>query len=180
MRFFNTSPADQQRIAVVVPIVALAVSMFAVYPKWQDYQALGPRVEQQRKKLSELRAAALPPDIPGIAALPALPSEPPEFMGEINDIATAANCHVTGFDLKPPAGAVDTGPMQAVKAQVMLVGRYSDLRTFITLVSHAIRVFAVSDLSIAPVVRAKDDHLPADALQATIEIERYVAPAETK
>src|SRR5580700_349263 len=126
MRFFNTRPSDQQRIAVLVPIIALAVSIFVVYPKWQEYQALLPKVEQQRKELSALRAAAPLPSTPGIAAKPALPSEPPEFMGDVNYIAAAANCRVNGFDLKPSAVTADAGPIQSVKAQIMLVARYPD------------------------------------------------------
>src|SRR5580658_10040726 len=126
MRFFNTRPSDQQRIAVLVPIVALALSIFVVYPKWQDYQALLPKVDQQRKDLLALRAAALPPDAPGIPALPSVPSEPPEFLGDASYIAAAANCRVTGFDLKPPTGAVDAGPVQAVKADIIVDARYAD------------------------------------------------------
>jgi hypothetical protein len=180
MRFFNTSPADQQRIAILVPIVALALSIFAVYPKWQDYQAMLPKVEQQRQALSALRAAAPLPDIPGIASEPALPSEPPEFLGQINEIAAAAHCRVAGFDLTPSTGAVNTVPVQAVRAQITLVARYADVRKFVAQVVHAPRVFAVSDLTVAPVVRTKSDKYAADALQASVEIERYVTTPEVK
>jgi hypothetical protein len=180
MRFFNTRPSDQQRIAVLVPIVALALSIFVVYPKWNDYQALLPKVEQQRKELSALRAAALPPNAPGIGTMPALPSEPPEFMGEVNDLAAAANCRVTGFDLKPSTVAVNAAPMQAVRADITLVARYADVRRFVARVARTPRVFAVSNLTVAPAVRTKDDHLAADALQATVEIERFVSTPEVK
>jgi Tfp pilus assembly protein PilO len=180
MRFFNTRPSDQQRIAILVPIIALALSLFVVYPKWQEYRELIPKLEQQRKDLAALRAAPLPSQLPGIAAVAALPSEPPEFMGQVNYLAAAANCKVTGFDLKPPTGTVDAGPVQAIKSQIMLVARYADIRAFVSQVARSPRLLALSDLNVAPVIRAKNDGFPADALQATVEIERYVMPPEKK
>ncbi len=174
MRFFNTRPSDQQRIAILVPIIALGLSLFVVYPKWNEYKVLIPQVEKQQQDLNSLKNAGLPADVPANTALPALPSEPPEFMGEVNQIAAAAHCAVNGFDLKPATATVEVGPIQAVNAQIIVIARYADIRRFVTLLSGAPRMLVITNLAVAPATRVKDDGLASDTLQATVDIERYV------
>jgi hypothetical protein len=40
MALATISPAAQQRLAVAVPLIALAISLFVVYPAWGRYQDL--------------------------------------------------------------------------------------------------------------------------------------------
>src|SRR5689334_13812928 len=60
MRFFALPPEIQARVAVVIPLVALCLSLFVVYPAWGRYNGLRAQIAQQERELSDLRTAPLP------------------------------------------------------------------------------------------------------------------------
>ena len=150
------------------------IDLYSIILSGKATRNLIPKVEQQQVELNTLRSVTAPADSPVTAAVPALPSEPPEFMGQVNEIAGAANCRVNGFDLKPSAGSIDAGPVKAVHAQIMLIARYADIRNFVAQLARAPRVLVITELTLAPAPRTENDGLYAGALQATVEIERYV------
>jgi hypothetical protein len=181
MRFFTISPEIQQRLAIAVPIVALLLSLFVVYPTWGRYTALQSTALTQRKELDALRATP----IPDMGAVPPaetdLPSEPPQFLGQMRLLTDMSGCRVIGFDVGSTANQ-ESGPVRAVRARVDLEARYPQIRDFLYRLSRAPRLYVITDCTVASdmkdgqqAVNGQPGKTPG-ALRATIEIERYVTP----
>ena len=181
MGFFAVKPEIQQRLAIFVPLIALALSLFVVYPAWGRYGALNQQIARQRDDLEKLKAEP-PPVAPGLVAPTAddVPSEPPEFLGEIRSLAAEANCHLAGFDLSPSDKSVAVGAVRAVRAKIDLEANYVQIRDFLFRLNHAGRLLAVTDLTLISADTGPRGTAPSGPLHATLNIERYVAPPAAK
>jgi hypothetical protein len=190
MPFVAVRPEIQQRLAIFVPIIALVLSLFVVYPAWGRYGELNQKIAQQQSQLRDLKATPVVAPGPVAPTAADLPSEPPQFLGEMRKMATEANCRVVGFDITPSDKATTTGPVRAVRAKIDLEARYVQVRDFLYQLDHAARLYVVTDLTMtaaAPVgaqsAATASPNVPAASaglLHATIEIERYVAPPAAK
>ena len=182
MQFFNTSPEVQQRIAVLVPLVALSLSIFVVYPNWQSYQELKRTIEKQQKELDVLKATPVPPPSPITLAVPALASEPPQFLGQVSAIAAETHCYVSGFDLTPISGGKEGDPIQTVRAKITMEAQYAEVRNFVSRLARAPRLLVITDMSLTSVASsaAVGRTTASGSLQAAVEIERYLLVPEQK
>ena len=182
MRLTTISPENQQRIAVVVPIVALVLSLFVVYPAWGRYGELNGKIGKQRAELNTLRNSPIPAPGPIKPTADYQPSEPPQFFGMISALAQQAGCRVVGYDIISSTDKTKAeGPIRALRAKVEIEAEYPQIRAFLTRLSEAPRLFVVTDLSImrsTGSARASQG-VPTGPLKAAIEIERYVAPPAT-
>src|SRR5579872_6427624 len=118
MRLTTVSPETQQRIAVFVPVAALAISLFVVYPAWQHYNILAKQIEQNRDRLQSLKAN---PPSPTGAVLPAaddLPSEPPRFFGTVQSLAASSGCRLVDFNVVPPEANKEQRSVRPVRARI--------------------------------------------------------------
>lgn len=172
MRLATISPQNQQRLAVLVPLVALFLSLFVVYPAWGRYHDLRAENEKRGRELEALRTIPIPEPGPVRPAEEDLPSEPPQFLGHISALAAAANCRIVGFE-SLPAGEKEAAAsgVRARQAKVELEDPYPRVREFLTQLARANRLFVVAGLQLS---RGKGQ---AETLHTTITIERYVAPA---
>jgi len=182
MRFSALRPEIQVRLAVVIPLIALFLFLFAVYPAWGRYTEASARSEQQERELADLRAAPLPPPVaPGII-VEAQPSEPPQFLEQISMIAVGANCHILGFDLVPagtPAPAPtpgDAGLIKAVRARIELDATYPQVRAFLYRLAGTLRPFTVTEVNLTTPGESTLKMTTVGTLHASIDIERYVVP----
>lgn len=180
MSVIGIRPEVQQRLAVLVPLVALGLSLFVVYPAWGHYGELNQSIQQRRNELKELKAA--PPITPGplAAAADDVPSEPPQFLGDIRRMAADAHCRLIGFDLSPPGQNASSGPVRALRARIEMEAEFVQVRDFLFRLNHTDRLFVVTDLALTTSL-ANNPAIPVTGpLHATIEIERYVAPPAPK
>jgi hypothetical protein len=179
MRPLTVSPENQQRLAIAVPIIALLLSLFVVYPTWGRYTALLETAKQNRTELAKLRAEVIPDVGKNLPAAADLPSEPPDFYRQLQLVAGISQCRIMNFDLGG-TGKQEDGPVRAVRAHVELEARYNEVRAFLANLAAAPRLYVVTECSVATQIKsgtsspvrtaAKDPSL----LRATIEIERYV------
>ena len=179
MRILSVSPEIQQRLAVVVPIVALLLSLFVVYPAWGRYTALRAQIRTRQNELDTLRATPLPEvgTVPPTADYH--PSEPPQFLGQVGALADEAGCRIVGVDASPLAKQ-QVGSVRAVRARIDLEGRYSQIRDFIFRLARAPRLFVVTDLALTGTVPTATPGAglpppPTHRVRASVEIERYIA-----
>jgi hypothetical protein len=180
MRILSVNPVFQQRVAIIVPIVALLLSLFVVYPAWGRYKELQTTIQKQRKDLDDLRATPLPQVGPEAPTAEDRASEPPEFLGQVSRLAGAANCRLTSFDMIPAPSEKEVKPIRALRARVELKGQYYQIRDFLFRLAHAPRLFVVTDFSLSKETTGSSQAsggqpLFSNALNAKIEIERYVA-----
>jgi hypothetical protein len=180
-------PHIQQRLAVAVPLIALALSLFVVYPGWTHWRQLLAEADQKRVRLSNLQATPIP--LPG-ARRPAAedtPSEPPEFLADMQRIAAASGCGFVGFDLTLPPAPVSgeeelaqggnkkpdepkAPPLvKPVRAKIEVEADYARVRQFVQGIIGASRLYAIASLE----VKNANKRIP-ELLAATVEIERYV------
>lgn len=177
MRFFYLNPEAQQRVAVVVPLLALAISMFLVYPAWGRYRNLQEKVDKQHKELKQLTEAALPTPGPIQPAGPDQASEPAEFLGLMTRLTMQANCEFLGLENTAVEKRKDNTAVRPVRAKVDIQGRYPAVRKFLSELSRAPRLLVVSDIMLSAVTQATSKTgAPTGLVRATIEVERYVAP----
>jgi hypothetical protein len=179
MPLLTIKPENQQRLAVFVPIIALILSLFVVYPAVGRYQALQKTIQTEQKELDTLRATPIPPVGTVAPTAAESPSEPPQFLGQIRILASETDCRVSGFDVSA-AGSKDTTPLRAVRSRVELEGRFYQIRNFLTQLGRAPRLYVVTDFSLTgktSVGPQSANSSPSNLLRASIEIERYVAPA---
>lgn len=187
-------PHIQQRLAVLVPIIALLLSVFVVYPGWNRWRDLKDQIAEQQEKLERLRNTPIPVVSNRVPAVPDTPSEPPEFLASIREIAHQSNCRLVGFDLTlPPAPATgekelalggnpdpnnpDAGKpekpklVKPVRAKIEIEADYPRIRTFVQNITRANRLYAVAGVEVTPG--------GAEGMQrAIVEIERYVLNPE--
>ena len=181
-RFFNMGPELQKKVAVFVPIIALLLSVFVVYPAWGNYQLLKEKVDGQRLEYTTLKNLPLPKPNPKQPTAVMEPSEPPKSIGEISKIAESAGCKVTGFDIgtvaaaKAAADDKQGGIVRAKRSRINLEAHYQQIREFLAQLSHAERVFVITELNLtAQVVVPGSTLRPSPGtLEANVEIERYV------
>lgn len=176
MSFFNIRPEIQQKLAIFVPLIALVLSLFVVYPAWGHYGELARKVEAQRHELEKLKAA---PDIARDPVAPAaddVPTEAPQFFGQMKALAAEARCEVK-VDAGSPDKVQNIGAVRSVRGRVDMDASYIQVRDFLFRLSHANRLFAVTDLSLTKATGGGRMSVPAGPLHATIEIERYVIPS---
>ena len=188
-RFFNMTPEIQQRVAIVVPIIALLLSVFVVWPGWTAYQEQAAKVEAQRTEYNDLVKLPLPKPSPKIATVVLTPSEPPKSVGELSKIAEAAGCKVTGFDLgtvvSAKAAAEEAkqgGLVRPKRSRLNLVAHYQQIREFLAQLQHSPRVFVVTELNLTVQTIIPGSPLKPEpgTLEANVEIERYVTVPELK
>ena len=181
MQAFRMNPEIQQRLAVVVPLLALGLSLFVVYPGWGRHGVLKDKITAQRKELADLKAAA--PPQPGTVQPTAndQASEPSEFLGLITQMASQTQCMVSGLDASTVEKAKDTSVIHNIRARVEVQGRYPGVRQFISMISHSPRLLVVTDVTLASLTSVANPGLPQAAqsglVRATIEVERYIAPS---
>ncbi|MCW3097138.1 MAG: Pilus assembly protein PilO [Chthonomonadaceae bacterium] len=179
MPLLTIKPENQQRLAVLVPIIALILSLFVVYPAQGRYRDLQKTIQTERKELETLRATPIPTVGPVAPTAEESPSEPPAFLGQIRMLAAETGCRVSGFDVSA-AGSKDTAPLRVVRARVELEGQFYQIRNFLTQLGRAPRLYVVTDFSLTgktPVGPQSANSSPSNLLHASIEIERYVASA---
>lgn len=181
MRTLTISPENQQRLAIAVPVVALLLSLFVVYPTWQRYSALRAQIGTHQADLNALKSTPLPETVAIKPAEDDVPSEPAAFQEQLRLLVQVSGCTLRGFNLHSPAKQ-DAGPVRAVRANVDLAGRYSQIRGFLYQLSKSGRLYVVTQCSVTgtksaqngPVSAANQE--PPGTLHAAIEIERYVTP----
>ncbi|HLV81296.1 MAG TPA: hypothetical protein VKT32_13505, partial [Chthonomonadaceae bacterium] len=168
-------------LAILVPLVALALSLFVVYPAWGNYNDLNQRIARQRSDLQKLKEAP-PIAAPGLVAPAAddMPSEPPEFLGVIRSVSAGANCRLVGFDLSPSGKAAGDGSVRAVRANIELEANYVQIRDFLFRLQRTGRLLAVTHLALNAAEEGSKGTASSGPLHATIEIERYVASPAPK
>ena len=183
MAMSTISPVTQQRIAVLVPIIALVLSLFVVYPAYGRYTETREKIEKKKAELNTLRNTPLPPRGQGQPTAVDTPSEPPQFSSQISAIASAARCDIAAWDLSLKEAAADKeSPIQARRAKFEIDADYPRIRAFLVELARYPRLFVVTDVEISALRAAATPTAPvvqAGLLHATIEIERYVAPPET-
>jgi len=181
MRFFNLSPENQHRLAMLVPVIALTLSLFVVYPGWGQYRDLNAKVGTQLAELAALKAAPIPRLGPIAPTADDLPSEAPQFLGQISVLASAARCRIVGFEAVPPEKPKEgaSTAIRPVHAHIDLESSFQQLRDFISLLAQAPRLYVVTDVKLtaekeSPTARAQGSIAPGGGLHTTLEIERYV------
>jgi hypothetical protein len=181
MRLFGLSPVAQQRAAVLVPVVALVLSLFVVYPAWGRYGELQTKIEKQQAELRGLRSYALPKPGPVKPTVDWMPSEPPQFFGYVSALAQSAGCRMVGYDIVPTQKTSAEGPIRALRAKVELEAEYPQIRTFLARLAEADRLFVVTEMTVGkPKTTGPAAAIgPAGTVQASVEIERYVSAAAT-
>ena len=187
MRLTGLSPQAQQRLAVLVPVIALLISVFVVYPGYGRYRELQEQIAEHQERLNNLRATPIPLAATITPAVPDVPSEPPEFLASIRELAAATGCDLVGFDLTlppaPPSGEQELAqggnkpkeqqekpsPVRPVRAKIEVRADDGGIRSLVREIMLASRLYAVTSCE---VVQA--DATTGPPLRATIEIERYV------
>lgn len=181
-------PHIQQRLAILVPVIALAVSLFVVYPGWNRWGELRVKVAEKRQRLEELRKTPIPMLSAQQPAVEETPSEAPEFLAAMRAIAAEAGCNVVGFDLTlPPAPATGEKEMalggnpdpakqpeqpklvKPVRGKIEIEADYDRVRTFVRKIMDAPRLYAIVGVEVGPAKEAVGDQV-----RAVVEIERYV------
>ncbi len=182
MQAFRMNPEIQQRLAVVVPLLALGLSLFVVYPGWGRYGQLKDKITAQRKELADLKAAEPPQPGPVQPTANDQPSEPSEFLGLITQLASQTQCTISGLDASSVEKAKDASVVRNIRARVEVQGRYPNVRQFLSMISHSPRLLVVTDVTVASLTSVGNPGLPQAAqsglVRATIEIERYIAPSK--
>jgi len=162
-----------------VPIVALLLSLFVVYPTWGRYTDLRTRIGVQRAERDGLRAAPRPDVGAVVPAENDLPSEPPKFLGQVRLLADLAGCRVKGFELSPTPKS-EGQPARAVRAHVEIEGRYSQIRNFLVSLTSAPRLYVITELNMEAAKIPGSNQpgavlgIKSNQLNAGIGIERYV------
>jgi hypothetical protein len=179
----SISPVTQQRIAVFVPIIALVLSLFVVYPAYGRYNATRAKIDKKKVELETLRNTPLPPATNLRPTADDLPSEPPQFLGQINAIAAATRCEMPLFDISSSTSTAvapdKESPIRALRGKVEIDADYPRIRAFLVELSRASRLFVVTGLEITPNKPSMPGGSTNEPLHAKIEIERYVAPPDT-
>jgi hypothetical protein len=179
MSLLTIKPENQQRLAVLVPIVALVLSLFVVYPALGRYRALQATIQTERNELTTLRATPIPQIGPVVPTAEDSPSEPPQFLGQIRTLAAAAGCRLSGFEVSPTEKKAHS-PLRAVRSRVELDGQFYQVRNFLTQLGGAPRLYVVTDFSLTNQQSTSGQTAKSSQtgpLRASIEIERYVAAA---
>ena len=188
MRFFGIDPTKQKRLAILIPMIALALSLFVVLPMWQRYGDEVQSVEKLERDLRERKAAVVlmmaTPSPREVSAVEDVPAEQPQFLEQIRGLATAAHCRLMGFEALPPRTVDPDSPIRAVRARLILEARYSDIRVLVDRLKGASRLFAITDvdITIPPAVSSPmaNQETNSGMLSAVVEVERYVIPATQK
>lgn len=190
----NLPPRVQQYLAVLVPVIALVISVFVVYPGWKNWRAVEAQIVANEQKLQTLKETPVPVVAAKVAAAENTPSEAPEFLASVREVAAQAGCSVVGFDLtQPPAPATGEkemalggnpdpakqalerqrkSPVKPVRGKIEVEASYQRIRQFIQGIMGANRLYAVVGIEVSG---AKE--YPG-LVRATIEIERYVVNPE--
>lgn len=184
MRITSIRPEVQQWLSIGVPLVALALSLLVVYPAYGQYRALQTQVAVKRDQLGQMQAAPIAPPGPVMPTAPEVPTEAPEFLGEIRALAAESGCQLVGFDITPSAATPAAGAVHPVRSKVDLESQYPQVRDFLARLTGAPRLFAVSDLTLTSATAAGQSGAAPGAtpthagatVHAAIEIERYVTP----
>jgi len=179
MQPLTISPENQQRLAIAVPIVALLLSLFVVYPTWGRYTTLLETVKKDQSELAELRATPIP-DVGKVPpAVPDVPSEAPVFLGDIRILSSLSHCHLVNFE-NGRLYKKDEGSVRAIRARIDIDARYNEIRSFLLNLSNAPRLYVVTECTVASKIKAGQPgattttYEDPSVLRATIEIERYV------
>jgi len=186
-------------IVVAAPLLALAVTLLLVYPAWSQLGIAQRDVLEKEKTLRTLQETQ-PRVERVIPAAEDRPGEPARFLGEINDLAAAAGCTFRNYDVQatstpppssppagnpasgnpasgsPPAGS-ETSNVRPLQVKITLVGRYADIREFLSRLARAPRIYTVTALSLAPETTSSKNVLPDERLVAILTIERYLVSA---
>lgn len=178
----SLSPENQQRVAILLPIVVVIAAIFLCYPAFANYRTTLATLSARRAEYERLRSEPLPPTPAGTAAAADLPSEPALFKQQVSAIAAASRCRVVGFDLVPMVAAVpaakDAKPETAVikprRATVTITGAYPAMRSFLYRLAGANRVYVVVGIEVTS--HPGTPTAPQQGLQAAVTIERYVVP----
>ncbi len=189
-------PHIQQRVAVLVPLVALALSIFFVYPGWVQWRKGLAETEDLGRQLAEIKATPIPLASAREPGAEDTPSEPPEFFAKAREVAQAAGCRIVGFDLTlppaPPSGekeiamggneteeqkaarkAKEKPPLiRPVRAKFELESNYMGIRRFMMGIIQAPRLYAIASVEIT----APNLDNPG-VLKGVVEIERYIRTA---
>jgi hypothetical protein len=187
MALTTISPEAQQKLAVFVPLIALGVSLFVVYPAYGRYSNLNQQIEKNRKELETLKNTPPPPAmVGGTPTADDVVSEPAQFLGLLKRLAATSGCALTSVDLSPSAAPkTDQGPVRPVQARIEVVGQYRQIRSFLWQVAHAGRLLSVAELSMVPAVAAGNStataaaNFGASGVRASVTLERYIATTKT-
>lgn len=184
-------PHIQQRLAVVVPLLALAISLFVVHPSWKQWRALLDDADKNLAQLETLKNTPMPLSSAIMPAAEPTPSEPPEFLAGIREIAAMSGCRVVGFDLTlppaPPSGEKELAQggnqeqkkpeepqlVRPVRARIEVEADYQRIRDFVQAILRAPRLYAIASVEVTDA-----GHDVPDLLAARVEIERYVLTPE--
>jgi hypothetical protein len=174
-------------LAFGVPIAALLISLFIVYPAWGRYGEQQDRITHLQAELSALKAAPVPPPVRTQPAADDTPAESSQFLGQMNRAAAGAQCALISLDAASVASskagsAKDPSEVRAVRARIVVEGPFRQIRSLLWELQHGTRLFVVTDLSLAHSASGSNKQAGQATetdgrVRATIGLERYVAPA---
>jgi hypothetical protein len=177
MALTSISPAMQQRLAVAVPIVALGISLFVVYPAWGRYQDLQVEAGKLEKELATLKENPVEPPGPVLPADKRSDEESAGFLRLTQDLANASGCRLMGMNSAPTESKADQ-LARPIRTAVELEAPYPRIRGFLFQVANADRVLSVTDVRISsPGSTSSQPFGNTGLLKADIGIERYVTTA---
>jgi hypothetical protein len=179
MALGSISPVTQQRLAVLVPLVALGISLFAVYPAWGRYRDLQAAVGREEMALETLKANPVPPPGPILPAAVQSAKEPPAFHGLVTRLADESGCVMAGYSVAP-AESKSEQLARPLRATIELDCRYPQLRSFLYRASQAERVLTVTEVKVSTQTSQSGPVITYGPLKATVGLERYLTTAESQ
>jgi len=163
--------------AVMAPIIAMLLTLTVVYPTWIRYTAIREEIETRSAYLRRLEAAQLPAHGSLVAAADDIPGEPSAFLGEMAALANASQCELTGLALVPTLP--EPGTIRPIRVNITIAGTYPAIRSFLARLRRTQRLFVVAEVSLHAIGDSRLAAAPVRRVEATIGIERYVAPPLT-
>ena len=176
MQYISIKSRTQLWLVIGMPVLALALSLFVIFPLWGGYRKQAEQVKKQRAALNALQTAPLPPPNPVVSAAIDVPSEPNDFVSTLTSMAVANGCEIAGLEMTRTAEEKAESLVRPVRAKLTLSASYSGLRAFLDQLRRAGRLYVVTELSLDTGPSQSTASLPGRRLNAILTIERYVTP----
>lgn len=173
------SPTLYQAMAVGMPLAAVLLSLFIIFPTWGRFKDVSAQVDKNRRELQALKAAPLPPKDPVQTAAADVEEEPADFLRQITELAQQSGCVVEDLTMVAPGEGKPVAGVRPIRAKVTVSGHFARIRSLLWRLYRAPRLFAVGDLSLEGKGQSAPGDLGARPLTATFTLERYVAPKES-
>lgn len=162
----------QKALAVLLPLVALLLGIFLVYPAYTGLETQQAALRSAQSELAKLRAESVVAEDRIIPAVVADEEEPNLFVGELRTIARASGCEFRQVTMLTPGSR--SSEVQARRARLTVRGTYAGVRRLLANLKLYRRLLAVTDLTASeePGRQVLDR---SAIVRAEMTIERYVA-----